>query len=92
MPDTTIYSTRVLQAIATDNAVNTTMDTCQFTLYNPNLTPVVGPIGLTAISTGIYQYQVPVGQLDLPGTWTTVWYTQWSSSALHSTFTFTVGD
>jgi hypothetical protein len=92
MPDTTIYSTRVLQAIAQDNTVNTTMDTCQFTLYNPNLAPVVGPLALVAVSTGIYQYTIPVGLLDLPGTWATVWYTQYSVTALHSTFTFTVGD
>lgn len=92
MPDMTINSTRILQSTATNNSVNTTMDTCQFTLYNPNLLPVVGPLALTPISTGIYQYAILPGLVDIPGTWTTVWYTQYSANALHTTFTFTVGD
>lgn len=90
MADTTVHSTPVLQAVAAVGGIQTTMQTCEFTLLNPNLTPVVGPIGITPLSTGVYQYAVPTGLLNLPGVWTSVWYVQNSGSALQTTSTFTV--
>ena len=91
MADTTVNSTRVVQGIATFGGVQTTMDTCSLVIYTPNLVPAIGPIGVTPISTGVYQYAIPPGTLTLPGTWTHVWYVQKGTQSLQSTGFFTVG-
>lgn len=91
MADISVNSTGILQMVTTFNAVVTTMDTASFILYNPNLTPVVGPIAPTLVSTGVYQYALPIGTLTLPGTWTHTWYIQRGAESLQDSFTFTVG-
>lgn len=91
MADVTINSTRTLQMVATFNGVATTMDTASFTLYNPNLAPVIGPVGPQNVSTGVYQYALPIGTLTLPGTWTHTWYIQRGTQSLQMSSTFSVG-
>lgn len=88
MADTTVNSTLTVQNIAKLNNVATTMDTCQLTVLNPNRTPVIGPVGVAAVSTGVYQFLIGIGKINLPGTWSTVWYTQFSVYSLQTTSTF----
>lgn len=91
MADIIINSTRTLQMVATLNGVTTTMDTCQFTLLNPNLVPVVGPLAATSVSTGVYQYAIPIGMLTIPGNWMQTWYIQKGASSLQQSSVFSVG-
>lgn len=74
--DTTVNSTRVCQTQTYYNNVLTTMDTCSFTLLNPNLVPVIGPVGVAAFTTGTYQFALPLGTLNMAGNWSQVWYIQ----------------
>lgn len=91
MADIIINSTRTLQMVSYFDGIPTTMDTASFTLYNPNLTPVVGPLAPTNVSQGVYQYAIPVGMLTLPGTWVATWYIQRLQQAEQQSFTFSVG-
>ena len=75
-PDTHLNSTPTLQVTATFAGVATSMDTCQLTLLNPNLATVVGPVALTPLSAGFYQYTVPLGTLSVVGNWSAIWYAQ----------------
>lgn len=91
MADIIINSTRTLQMVATFNGVATTMDTAQFTLLDPNLVPLVGPIAATNVSTGVYQYAIPLGMLSIPGNWTATWYIQRGVQSLQQPQVFSVG-
>lgn len=91
MSDVTLNSSKTLQAVTRFNAVNTTMDTCRFTLLNPNLLTIAGPVAVTAISTGIYQFPIGPGVLSLEGQWQAIWYFQLGQQSLQQTQIFTVG-
>lgn len=91
MADIIINSTRTLQMVSTFNGVNTVMDTAQFTLFDPNLVPLVGPIVPTSVSTGVYQYAIPLGMLSVPGNWTATWYIQHGLQSLQQPYVFSVG-
>lgn len=91
MADVTINSTKTLQMVATFNGIATTMDTCQFTLYNPNLAPVIGPLIPLNVSAGVYQYSIPIGILTIPGNWVGVWYVQRLTDSLQQSQVFSVG-
>lgn len=91
MPDLTINSTRTIQNVVTYGGVNTTMDTCQLSILDPNLRTVVGPIAVAAASSGVYQYSFQPGQINIAGEWSAVWYVQFSTQALQLTQIFTVG-
>lgn len=91
MADMTVNSTRTLQMLATFNGVATTMDTASFTLFNPNQLPVIGPVGVASVSTGVYQYALPIGLITLPGTWVQTWYVQRGTQSFQSSAQFTVG-
>lgn len=91
MPDMTINSTRTLQNIVAYGGVSTTVDTCQLTILDPNLRAVVGPIAVAATSTGVYQFNLLPGQVNVPGEWSAVWYVQLSTQALQLTQIFSVG-
>lgn len=91
MPDLTLNSTRTLQNIVAYGGVTTTVDTCQLTLLDPNLHTVLGPIAVAATSTGVYQYSLQPGQVNMVGEWSAVWYVQYSNQALQLTQVFSVG-
>lgn len=91
MADTTVNSTPTLSATTTFNGVVTSMDTAQLTLLNPNLATVVGPIGLTALSTGFYQFTLPLGTLTVPGNWSSIWYFQRGQQSNQITQVIVVG-
>lgn len=90
IPQTTLNTTPTLQSIATFNGVQTTMDTCVLTLYTPNLQVAQGPLALTAISTGFYQFTLPLGTLNLVGVWSATWYVQKGTQSLQTTEPFKV--
>lgn len=91
MPDLTLNSTRTIQNVVTYGGVNTTVDTCQLTILDPNLKAVVGPIAVAAASTGVYQFNFQPGQINIVGEWSAVWYVQFSTQALQLTQVFSVG-
>lgn len=91
-PDTYINTTPTLQVTATLQGVATTMDTCQVTILNPNLAVAVGPVALTALSTGFYQYTLPLGTLTEPGNWSAIWYTQHLQQSAQETQIIRVGE
>lgn len=89
--DTTVNSTRTCQTITQFNGVSTTMDTCTFTLFNPNLHAVVGPLAVTNISPGVYQFAIAPATLNIPGNWSQVWYIQKGTQSLQSSAVIAVG-
>lgn len=91
MADTTINTTPTLAATTTFNGVTTTMDTAQLTVLNPNLVTKVGPVAVTAISTGLYQFTLPLGTLTTPGNWSGIWYFQRGQQSLQVTQVVVVG-
>lgn len=91
MPDLIINSTRTIQNVVTYGGVNTTVDTCQLTILDPNLKTVVGPIAVAATSTGVYQFAFTPRQINIVGEWSAVWYVQYSNQALQLTQVFSVG-
>lgn len=89
--DTFINSTITLTNTAKVGGVQTTMDTCTLTILNPNRSTVIGPVAVAAVSNGFYTYLTPLGTLNIPGTWSQVWYVQFSTQSLQTTSTFQVG-
>lgn len=92
VPDTYVNSTPTLSATTLLSNVPTTMDTCQVTVLNPNLGTVLGPIALTALSTGFYQYTLPLGTLTEAGNWTAIWYSQHLQQSAQVTQIIRVGE
>lgn len=90
MGDLTLNSTRTLQNVVSYGGVNTTVDTCQLTIFDPNLHTVLGPIAVAASSAGVYQYAFSPGQINIPGAWSAVWYVQYSNQSLQFTQVLTV--
>ena len=91
-PDTYVNSTPTLQATTTFGGVATTMDTCQMTLLDPNLSTKLGPIALTPLSSGFYQYTLPLGTLTEAGNWTAIWYSQHLTQSAQVTQIIRVGE
>ena len=89
--DLLVGTSRTCQTIATYGGVATVMDTAQFTLLNPNLTPVIGPLAALSVSTGVYQVAVGPGIFNVPGLWSQVWYVQRSGQSTVSTAPINVG-
>lgn len=90
-PDVSLLSTPTLTGTTLLNGVLTTMDTVQLTILDPNQRVVIGPVVPTAITTGTYQFTVPLGTLKLPGKWVSVWYGQSGQQANQEAKVFTVG-
>jgi hypothetical protein len=89
--DWNVNSTPYVTINAVLQGVRQTMDTCIVTVLNPNLVPVIGPVTPSQISTGVYQYTLPVGLVKLIGRWSAVFYYSKGTLTNEIVETFLVG-